>query len=274
MYGAVFGDIIGSTYELHNVKTVDFPLFPAGSTFTDDTVMTIAVAEKLLTQPQGKHFVLLPPQITSAKSYALWFKQYYRRYPNVGYGQMFAKWALSESFIVQRSYGNGAAMRVSAIACAFDSLREVLDEVKQSCYYTHRHPEAIRGAQAVAAAVFLARKGCDKGEIQRYLTKKLHYRPSMPLDYLRDTYVFNSRTSYSVPPAIQAFMESCSYEDAVRKAVSIGGDSDTIACITGGIAHAYYKKIPDAIYSRAITYLDSGLKDTLRRFEEQFEIPR
>lgn len=252
MYGAVFGDIIGSTYELHNVKTVDFPLFPAGSTFTDDTVMTIAVAEKLLTQPQGKHFVLLPPQITSAKSYALWFKQYYRRYPNVGYGQMFAKWALSESFIVQRSYGNGAAMRVSAIACAFDSLREVLDEVKQSCYYTHRHPEAIRGAQAVAA-VFLARKGCDKGEIQRYLTKKLHYRLSMPLDYLRDTYVFNSRTSYSVPPAIQAFMESCSYEDAVRKAVSIGGDSDTIACITGGIAHAYYKKIPDAIYSRAIT---------------------
>lgn len=191
MYGAVFGDIIGSIYELHNVKTVDFPLFPVGSTFTDDTVMTVAVAEKLLTQPQNKHFFPLLPQITSAKSYALWFKQYYRRYPNVGYGQMFAKGALSESFIVQRS-----------------------------------------------------------------------------------TYVFNSRTSYSVQPAIQAFMESSSYEDAVRKAVSIGGDSDTIACITGGIAHAYYKKIPDTIYSRAITYLDSGLKDTLRRFEEQFQIPR
>lgn len=264
MYGAVFGDIIGSTYEIHNVKTQDFPLFPAGSTYTDDTVLTIAVAEKLLAQSH----------ITPAKSYALWFKQYYRRYPNAGYGQMFRKWALSENLTVQRSYGNGAAMRVSAIGCAFDSLAEVLYEVRQSCHYTHRHPEAVRGAQAVAAAVFLARKGCDKEEIQRYLIRKLHYKPCMSLDDLRGTYVFNSRASYSVPPAIQAFMESSSYEDAVRKAISIGGDSDTIACMTGGIAHTYYKKIPDAIYSRAIPCLDSGLKDTLRRFEEQFQIPR
>lgn len=273
MYGAVFGDIIGSSYELHNVKTENFPLFPIGSAFTDDTVMTIAVAEKLLTPLPNKRFHLYP-QISSAKSYALWFKQYYRRYPNVGYGQTFAQWALSENFTVQRSYGNGAAMRVSAIGCAFDSLSKVLHEVKQSCHYTHHHLEAIRGAQAVAAAIFLARKDCDKDEIQRYLVKKLHYKHSVPLDQLRDTYVFNSRTSYSVPPAIQAFLESSSYEDAVRKAVSIGGDSDTIACITGGIAHAYYKKIPDAIYSRAITYLDSGLKNTLQRFEEQFHIPR
>ena len=198
MYGAVFGDIIGSTYEIHNVKTQDFPLFPAGSTYTDDTVLTIAVAEKLLAQSH----------ITPAKSYALWFKQYYRRYPNAGYGQMFRKWALSENLTVQRSYGNGAAMRVSAIGCAFDSLAEVLYEVRQSCHYTHRHPEAVRGAQAVAAAVFLARKGCDKEEIQRYLIRKLHYKPCMSLDDLRGTYVFNSRASYSVPPAIQAFMRS------------------------------------------------------------------
>ncbi len=274
MYGAVFGDIIGSTYELHNVKTEDFPLFPAGSAFTDDTVMTIAITEKLLTQTQSKHFLFLPPPITSAQSYALWFKQYYRRYPNAGYGQMFAKWALSENLNIQRSYGNGAAMRVSAIGCAFDSLSEVQNEVKQSCHYTHHHPEAIRGALAVATTIFLARKDCDKDEIQHYLSKKLHYKLSVPLDQLRDTYVFNSRTSYSVPPAIQAFLESSSYEDAILKAISIGGDSDTIACITGGIAHAYYKKIPDTIYSRAITYLDSGLKDTLRRFEERFHIPR
>ena len=194
MYGAVFGDIIGSTYELHNVKTEDFPLFPAGSAFTDDTVMTIAITEKLLTQTQSKHFLFLPPPITSAQSYALWFKQYYRRYPNAGYGQMFAKWALSENLNIQRSYGNGAAMRVSAIGCAFDSLSEVQNEVKQSCHYTHHHPEAIRGALAVATTIFLARKDCDKDEIQHYLSKKLHYKLSVPLDQLRDTYVFNSRT--------------------------------------------------------------------------------
>ena len=265
MYGAVFGDIIGSTYESHNVKTEDFELFPAGSTFTDDTVMSIAVADKLLHQQDST--------LSAQKSYALWYRQYYRRYPNAGYGQMFSSWASSEELSIQHSFGNGAAMRVSAIGYAFDSVRKVLQETKKSCHYTHCHPEAIRGAQAVATAVFLARKECDKEEIKHYLLRKLHYKCSPPLEELRYTYVFDSRASYSVPPAIQAFFQSESYEDAIRKAISIGGDSDTIAGIAGGIAHAYYKKIPKHLYESAMARLDSGLKDTLRKFAEKYQIP-
>lgn len=265
MYGAIFGDIIGSTYELHNVKTEQFELFPPGSTYTDDTVMTIAVAEKLLHE-QYSH-------INDKKSYALWYKQYYRRYPNAGYGQMFSAWASSEELHIQRSFANGAAMRVSSIGYASASLREVLLETKKSCYYTHHHPEAILGAQAVAAAVFLARKDCDKDEIRHWLTKKLHYKCSPPLEELRDNYVFDSRASYSVPPALQAFFQSNSYEDAIRKAISIGGDSDTIACMAGGIAHAFYKKIPEDIYHTGMAHLDSGLKCTLQKFEEKYQVP-
>ncbi len=266
MYGAVFGDIIGSAYELHNLKTEQFELFPAGSTFTDDTVMTIAVGEKLLNEHKSR--------CSDKKSYALWFKQYYRRYPHSGYGQMFSAWASSDELRVQRSFGNGAAMRISGIGYAFDTLGEVLREVKQSCYYTHRHPEAVKGAQLIAAAVFMARKDCDKEEIKRCLVKKLRLKCPPPLEELRAGYVFDSRASYSVPPALEAFFESNSYEDAVRKAVSLGGDSDTIACMAGGIAHAYYKKIPEAVYQQGMARLDIGLKDTLKRFEEKFRVPR
>lgn len=262
MYGAVFGDIIGSTYELHNVKTEQFELFPAGSTFTDDTIMSIAVAEKILHESYS--------QISPKKSYALWYKQYYRRYPHAGYGQMFSEWALSEGLYIQKSYGNGAAMRVNAIGFAYDSLEKIGQEVKRSCYYTHHHKEAIKGAKAVAAATFMAKKGCDKDEIRQYIKKKFQYPCDVTLDEIRDTYVFDSRASYSVPPALQAFFESNSYEDAVRKAVSIGGDSDTIACMAGGIAYAYYKKIPEEIFNRGMALLDNGLKEVLKRFGQQY----
>ena len=262
MYGAVFGDIIGSTYELHNVKTEQFELFRAGSTFTDDTVMSIAVAEKILNEPYS--------QISSKKSYALWYKQYYKRYPYAGYGQMFSKWAMSDSLYIQKSYGNGAAMRVSGIGFAYQSLKKIEQEVKESCYYAHHHKEAIKGAQAVAAAVFMAKKGCDKDEIRHYIKKRFLYPCNVTLAEIRDTYVFNSRASYSVPPALQAFFESNSYEDAVRKAISIGGDSDTIACMAGGIAYAYYKKIPEEIFNRGMAVLDSGLKEVLKRFGQQY----
>lgn len=266
MYGAVFGDIIGSTYELHNVKTQDFELFPSGSQFTDDTVLSIAVAEKILNEQNT--------YINDRKSYALWYKQYYRRYPYAGFGQLFSSWAKSEDLFIQRSFGNGGAMRVSAIGYAYDSIEEIKKQVKNSCYYTHHHHEAIKGAKAVAIAVFLARKECDQNEIRKFIIKNFRYKMNITLDEMRNTYIFDSRTSYSVPPALEAFLESNSYEDAIRKAISIGGDSDTIACMTGGIAHAYYKKIPKEIYDRGMMYLDSGIKNVLREFSEKYDIPQ
>ena len=265
MIGAVLGDIIGSTYEWHNVKTEQFELFPSGSRFTDDTVLSVAVADKLLNANNVT--------LNNKEVYAMWYRQYYKRYPNAGFGQMFSSWAESDCKKIQRSYGNGAAMRVSAIGYAFDSTKEIIREVNASCYFTHNHWEAKAGAQAVAIAVFLARKQIDKGEIKKYLEKKYKYR-FVPLDELRDGYVFNSRTSYSVPPAIEAFFESVSYEDAIRKAISIGGDSDTIACIAGGIAQAYYGTIPREIYDRGIALLDTGLRRIIREFEEMYKIKR
>lgn len=261
MLGAVIGDIIGSTYEWYNVKSEDFELFPANSRFTDDTVLSVAIAEKILNDDKAT--------MNAPKSYALWYKQYYKRYPHAGFGQMFAEWVAEENMRIQRSFGNGAAMRVTAIGWAYDSLEEVLKEAKASCYYTHNHPEAIKGAKAVAAAVFMAKNQCDKAEIKKYLEKKFHYKFE-ELDVLRENYVFDSRASYSVPPAIEAFLESDSYESAIRKAVSIGGDSDTIACMAGGIAQAYYREIPDYIYNPAMRILDSGLKQVIKRFEEKY----
>lgn len=266
MYGAVLGDIIGSTYELHNVKEEDFDLFPVGSTFTDDTVLSVAVAEKILNEGMSR--------LNSRKSYAMWYKQYYMRYPDAGFGQMFSKWALSENLGVQKSYGNGGAMRISAIGCAYESISDVLKEVKNSCYYTHHHPEAIRGAQAVATAIFLGRKNCDKEEILKYIKKHFFYSLHFSLDEIRQNYVFDSRATYTVPVSLKAFIESDSYEDAIRKAISVGGDSDTIACMTGGIAQAYYKIIPKEIFNRGSMLLDSGLKRILNEFEERYKVER
>ena len=261
MYGAISGDIVGSTYEWHNVKTEDFELFPAGSRFTDDTVLSVSVAEKLLSEGITR--------IDAEESYAMWYRQYYRRYPNAGFGQMFSQWAMSDKLNVQRSYGNGASMRVTAIGYARESIEEIKKEVKSSCFYTHNHPEAIKFAQAVAIAVFMARKGSGKDEIKNYLKNKFRFNFVL-LDEIRDNYAFDSRSSYSVPPAIEAFFESDSYESAIRKAISIGGDSDTIACIAGGIAEAYYKEIPEYMMNRAMSILDSGLKRTINEFRDKY----
>ncbi len=266
MFGAIIGDIAGSTYEIHNVKTENFELLPSNSFFTDDTVLTVAVANKIMNEKLSR--------VSSRKAYAMWYRQYYRRYPNAGYGQMFSEWALSESARVQRSFGNGGAMRVSAIGFAYDSIADIKREAVNSCYYTHNSREAIRGAQAVAVAIFMARKQCGKDEIRKYIRKNFKYKLDKTLEEIRDSYVFDSRASYSVPPAIEAFLESESYEDALRKAISIGGDSDTIACMAGGIAQAYYKYIPEEIYNRAVMYLDSGLRKIASEFEEMFRVER
>ena len=260
MLGAVLGDIIGSTREWHNIKSEDFELFPRDSHFTDDSVMTVAVAEKLLNDLQSRN---------SRKSYAAWYKHYYNRYRSAGFGQMFSKWAESEMLTVQRSYGNGAAMRVTAIGYAFNDLKPMLKEVEASCYYTHNNREAVKAAKAAAMCVFLANRQEDKDSIKKTIEKSFGYS-FVPLDIIRKDYVFDSRASYSVPPALEAFFESDSYESAVRKAISIGGDSDTIACIAGGIAEAYYKEIPKEIMSKGNLLIDSGFKRVIRDFNERF----
>lgn len=263
MIGAVLGDIIGSTYEWYNVKTENFDLFPKGSRFTDDTVLSVAVADKILNSQNS--------DIRSRHAYAMWLKQYYKRYPNAGFGQMFSSWAVSESLKIQRSFGNGAAMRVSPIGFAFQEIKEIKREVNASCFYTHHNLEAKKGAQAIAISIFLARKQAGKEEIKKYIEKNFKYNLHS-LDDIREGYVFDSRTSYCVPPAIEAFLESTSYEDAIRKAVSIGGDSDTIACMTGGIAQAYYRYIPKEIYDKGIYLLDIGLRKVIEKFNEKYEI--
>ena len=259
MYGAVFGDIIGSWYEWHNCKSEDIELFPREARFTDDTVLTAAVAESILHMDNN----------SPRKCYANHIKAYYRRYPGAGFGNMFRDWALSDSLLVQHSYGNGASMRVSAIGWAFDTEKEILYQVSESCHYTHNNREAIRCAQAVAIAVFLARKGVSKENIKLRLEKDFKMK-FYPLDLIRADYQFDSRSDYSVPPAIEAFFESTDYESCIRKAISIGGDSDTIAAIAGGIAEAFYGTIPDCIRKKGRLLLDSGLKRVLDEFEDKY----
>lgn len=266
MLGAVFGDIIGSTYEWENRKSEQFDLFPPGSRFTDDTVLSAAVADALLSAPDklsdGRMALL----------YAEKIRQYYARYPDAGFGEGFRAWAARPALSRQDSYANGAAMRVTPVAYAFSSLEDVLRQAKISCLYTHRHPEAVAGAQAVAGAVYLARTGRSKTEIRAFAEREFAYDLSFTLDAIRPRYTFDCRASYSVPPAIAAFLESDSYESAVRKAVSIGGDSDTIACMAGGIAHAFYGEIPRPIAAKAWSLLDGELQRVLRAFCEKYGV--
>lgn len=267
MLGAILGDIIGSVYEWHNVKTEDFPLFCSVSHFTDDSVLSVAIADKLLSYTEEK---TLFSQKNNAKAYAMYCKQYYFRYSDAGFGEMFASWSKSKNLYRQKSYGNGSAMRVCPIGFAFDNLDKVLSEAKLNCLYTHNNREAIKGAKAIAGCVFLAKNNSSKMEIKAFIEKKIGYSLNFTLQQIRPSYTFNSRANYTVPPAIAAFLESDSYESAIRKAISIGGDSDTIACMTGGIAEAYYKIIPEEIKQKGYLILDSGLRITIRNFYKKF----
>jgi ADP-ribosylglycohydrolase len=270
MLGAIVGDVIGSTFEWHNVKSVDFQLFSSQSRFTDDTVMTIAIADAILNKERHKNFIT--DSIEAKKTYAYKLREYGKKYPDAGYGQMFNEWLLSQELKPYNSFGNGSAMRVSPIGFAFDSLEDVLKEAKRSAVVTHNHREGIKGAQAVASAVFLARTGSNKKQIKHFIEKKFRYNLSQRLDDIRPNYKFDSSCQGSVPQAIIAFLESESFEDSIRKAISIGGDSDTIACIAGGIAQAYYKEIPGLIVDRVRFILDSGLKRILYSFNERFNV--
>lgn len=252
MLGAIAGDIIGSVYEWNSIKRTDFPLFSPGSRFTDDTVLTIAIAESIM----------------EGKDYARTVKEYGLRYPNAGYGKSFFKWLFSGSPAPYHSFGNGSAMRVSPVGFAFHTLPDVLKEAEKSACITHNHPEGIKGAQAAAAAVFLAGSGGSKEEIKEYISKTFGYNLEQTLEEIRPCYSFDVSCQGSVPQAIIAFLESRDYEDAVRKAVSLGGDSDTQACIAGGIAQAYYKEIPGFIIAETRKRLDSKLLRVVDRFNK------
>lgn len=254
MLGAIAGDIIGSVFEFNNIKTEEFELFTAKSRFTDDTVLTIAVADCIL----------------HGKDYASTIKEYALKYPDAGYGGMFYRWIKSSSSEPYNSFGNGSAMRVSPVGFAFDSEEDVLREARRSAEVTHNHPEGIKGAQAVALAILLARKGASKEEIKHRIENDFGYDLSFTLDEIRPTYQFDETCQGSVPQAIRAFLESRDFEDAVRKAVSIGGDSDTIACIAGGIAEAFYKGVPPHIATEVYTRLDSDLLSIVVEFHNRF----
>jgi len=256
MLGAIAGDIIGSVYEWKNIKTTEFPLFQKQSRFTDDSVLSIAVADCILNDG----------------NYAESYKYYHNLFPKAGYGGRFSKWALSDTLEPYYSYGNGSAMRVSPVGFASKHWEEALKQAKKSAEATHNHPEGIKGAQAVAGAVFLARQGESKRSIKEKIEKSFNYDLGQSLDSIRPDYKFDVTCQGSVPQAIRAFLESDGFENAIRLAVSIGGDSDTIACICGGIAQAFYGKVPDNIAMQALATLDARLKKVLLDFNRRYDL--
>ena len=254
MLGALTGDIVGSIYEWDNIKTTEFPLFRESCFFTDDSVLTVALAEAILT----------------GKSYESLLRRYYRRYPDAGYGSRFVTWARSSGSAPCDSWGNGAAMRISPVGWAFDSLEEVQKKAAEFTVPTHNHPEGIKGAQAVAAAVFLGRTGATKPEIRNYITNTFGYDLSRTCREIRPGHLFDVSCRGTVPPAFAAFLESADFESALRLAVSLGGDSDTLACITGGIAEAFYGGVPGEILRQTFTCLDDQLLRVSMEFAGKF----
>ncbi|GHV32133.1 hydrolase [Synergistales bacterium] len=259
MIGAIIGDIVGSVYEFNNIKTKDFPLFGKKNFFTDDTVMTIAVAEGLMNGGKPDDFIDA-------------MKRYGRLYPDAGYGGRFKKWLFGEDRKPNNSWGNGSAMRVSPVAWFFGNLAEVKKYAKISAAVTHNHPEGIKGAQAAAAAIFLARRGKSKAGIRAYIENKYGYDLSRTLDEIRPAYKFNESCRETVPEAIIAFLESTDFEDAIRNAISLGGDSDTLAAITGSVAEAAYG-VPEEIRDKAMALLDAPLLKVLDRWEIDRDTP-
>jgi ADP-ribosylglycohydrolase len=254
MLGAIAGDIIGSPYEGRPIKTKSFPLFDSRSRFTDDTVLTCATAYAIL----------------AGKTYQEAALQIARRYPRAGYGGSFRGWLVSDSPRPYNSYGNGAAMRVSPVGFAFASAEEVLAQAEKTAEFTHNHPEGIKGAQAAALAVYLARTGRSKEAIREEISRRFGYDLHRSVDDIRRTYAFEISCQKTVPEAIVAFLDSFSYEDAVRNAVSLGGDSDTLACITGGIAQAFYGGVPEAVAAEARSRLPRELLAIVQQFQRTY----
>ena len=254
LLGGIAGDIIGSIYEFNPVRFKDFELFKSNSTYTDDTVMTIANAEWLLSKG-----VLMDIM-----------RKYGHKYPGAGYGGMFYAWLKSRCPKPYNSFGNGSAMRVSPVGWAFDTLEETLEAAKQSAEITHNHPEGIKGAQATAACIFMARTGKSKQEIKEYVETKFGYDLSRTCNEIRPTYQFNESCQGTVPESIIAFLESTDFESAIRLTVSLGGDADTMGAITGAIAEAYYNVIPEHIKNEVLKRLPEEFINVLGEFYNRF----
>lgn len=250
MIGAIAGDIIGSVYEFQPIKNKNFPLFDNRCTFTDDSVLTVAVALAIL----------------SSRPYRDCLHELGRLYPHAGYGGSFIRWLAADNPRSYNSWGNGSAMRVSPVGFAFDTEEEVLEQARLSAEVSHDHPEGIKGAQATALAIFLARTGSGKEEIRQRISRQFGYDLQRSVDRIRPYYRFEVSCQQSVPEAIVAFLDSESYEDTVRNAVSLGGDADTQACISGGIAEAYYGGVPGHIQKEARDRLSPLLREITERF--------
>lgn len=261
MIGAIIGDIVGSRFEWHNHRSKDFELLHEKCFFTDDSIMTVALCDALLNSKENSSNL----GEEAVKS----MREFGRKYPKSGYGGGFRKWLKSSDPQPYNSWGNGSAMRVSGCGYAGKSIDEVKALSKAVTEVTHNHPEGLKGAEAVAVAIFMARNGSDMSEIKDFITEN-YYPLDFTLDEIRDEYVFNETCQDTVPQALEAFFESTDFEDAIRNAISVGGDSDTLAAITGSVAEAYYG-VPDEIRQKTLTYLTDELKDVLFRFEKEYE---
>ena len=260
MLGSIIGDTAGSVYEFNNIKTMDFPFFSEKSDYTDDSIMTMAVADWLLKDPTHGMDTLEASLISFAKKYPC---------PMGGYGGMFFRWLFRSDGKREpyNSWGNGSAMRASANGWMFDTLEETERVAGLSAAITHNHPEGIKGAQSTAAAIFMARNGSSKEAIRSYITEKYGYNLNRTCDEIRPVYHWESSCQGTVPEAMVAFFDSTDFESAIRLAVSLGGDSDTLACITGGIAEAFYKEIPDPIAQSIWSLLPEDFKAILKEME-------
>lgn len=254
MLGAIAGDVIGSAWEGSGEKRHDFPLFSEFSRFTDDTVMTMAVAHALL----------------EGHGYAETMREFGRRHPFAGYGAQFERWLLDSTMGPYNSYGNGGAMRVSPVGLAARSVQEALAEAERSAAPTHSHPEGVKGAQAVALAVFLARTGASKADIRREISARIGYDLERRVESIRPGYSFDVAAERSVPEAIVCFLDAADFEDAVRNAVSLGGDTDTMACIAGAIAEAFWGRVPEPIARTLRDRLPPDFLDLLERFRSRY----
>lgn len=252
MLGAIIGDIAGSRFEFNNAKNSDFKLFTNECSFTDDTICTIAVADAVL----------------SGRSYRDSVHEWCRKYPRPmgGYGCSFASWVYSDNPQPYNSFGNGAAMRVSPIGLYYDGRQSVLDEARKSAEITHSHSEGIKGAQVTAMCVWMVRKGHTKADVKDYVKKEYG---SIPV-FVPFSNSFNETCMNAVPVAVSCFLASTDFEDAIRRAILVGGDSDTIAAITGGIAEAMYG-VPDSMRRSAMLYLPDEMKNVITRFYSELQ---
>lgn len=261
LMGAILGDIAGSIYEFDPHKSTDINLQDKRMDYTDDTIMTIAVADWILNDKRHTMNGLVERM-----------QQWGRRYPHPmgAYGNMFSQWLRSDNPMPYNSWGNGSAMRVSAVGFAFDTLEETMNVAKKCAEVTHDHPEGIKGAQATAAAIFMARTGSPKEVIRRYITDTFGYNLDRSCNDIRPTYRFDGSCQGTVPESIIAFLDSKDYEDALRLCISLGGDADTMGAITGAIAGAYYNKMPYALYEFGMEKLPKDIQNVVGLFNSKY----